>query len=414
MENHGENQELNIEEIIKAAREAAATHSKDWILKQIRGNGASEVPTQEGHTGDRTSGGARDEEDPQSEAKKRQMNESRGAKKGDKKEAGELPEAGTPGPQEAEVPVKQAFLEHLFGVHREDLAALKQVMAADVKDIKKDFGELGQRVTALEQTGDSREEELEVHQWELLGLWDKNEELLYILENLENRSRHSNSQIKGVPHQAAAGRPEDYVLRLFRHVAPNLQNRKWHWTAHTEQTNQRDPLLRALAEQHARAHALVTWRRLYDVGDKADKLLAWLDGWDRERSWVRQVKSGDGTKCGTNELIAEAFAVYYEEVCASMTLMTEEDCADLFRDIPHPELSVEKRNELDAELTEEEEVTEALRGRQSGKAARTNGLRMELFKCMGSTVAKHMLTMFQEETERREFCCRISGQRLSY
>ncbi|KAJ1209658.1 hypothetical protein NDU88_005031 [Pleurodeles waltl] len=97
MENHGNNQEHDIEEIIKAAREAAATHSKDWILKQIRGDGASEVPTQEGHTGDRPSDAARDEEEPPCEAKKRQRNASRWDKKGDK-EADELSEAGAPGP----------------------------------------------------------------------------------------------------------------------------------------------------------------------------------------------------------------------------------------------------------------------------------------------------------------------------
>ncbi|KAJ1126389.1 hypothetical protein NDU88_004797 [Pleurodeles waltl] len=98
MENHGDNQELDIEEIIKAAREAAVTHSKDWILKQIRGDGASEVPTQEEHTGDRQSDAARNEEEPPSKSKKRQGNASRGARKGDKKEADKLPEAGAPGP----------------------------------------------------------------------------------------------------------------------------------------------------------------------------------------------------------------------------------------------------------------------------------------------------------------------------
>ncbi|KAJ1112658.1 hypothetical protein NDU88_000919 [Pleurodeles waltl] len=98
MENQGDNQEIDIDENIKAAREAATTHSKEWIVKQIWGDGASEVPTQEGQTGDRPSGAARDEVEPQSEAKKRQRNASRGLKKGDKKEAGKLTESGTPGP----------------------------------------------------------------------------------------------------------------------------------------------------------------------------------------------------------------------------------------------------------------------------------------------------------------------------
>ncbi|KAJ1091806.1 hypothetical protein NDU88_004921 [Pleurodeles waltl] len=97
MEIHGENQELDIEEIIKAAREAAATHSKDWILKQIRVDGASEVHAQEGPSDDRASVSTIDEEEPQNEAKKQQRNASRGAKKGDMKEASEHPEAGPSG-----------------------------------------------------------------------------------------------------------------------------------------------------------------------------------------------------------------------------------------------------------------------------------------------------------------------------
>ncbi|KAJ1083991.1 hypothetical protein NDU88_004146 [Pleurodeles waltl] len=36
------NGELDIEEIIKTAREAATTSSRDWILKQIKGAGSDE------------------------------------------------------------------------------------------------------------------------------------------------------------------------------------------------------------------------------------------------------------------------------------------------------------------------------------------------------------------------------------
>ncbi|KAJ1107113.1 hypothetical protein NDU88_004509 [Pleurodeles waltl] len=52
MENQGINQDFDLEEIIKAARESASTRSKDWILKQIRGGGTNEVPTQEEHIED--------------------------------------------------------------------------------------------------------------------------------------------------------------------------------------------------------------------------------------------------------------------------------------------------------------------------------------------------------------------------
>ncbi|KAJ1170382.1 hypothetical protein NDU88_002259 [Pleurodeles waltl] len=98
MENSGAIMELDIEEIIKAAREAATARSKDWILKQIKGIGTDEGRTQEEPNGNGASGAALEGEEPQTEAKKRQRNTSRSTKKGDKREAVDHTEAATPGP----------------------------------------------------------------------------------------------------------------------------------------------------------------------------------------------------------------------------------------------------------------------------------------------------------------------------
>ncbi|KAJ1096194.1 hypothetical protein NDU88_001338 [Pleurodeles waltl] len=77
----------------------------------------------------------------------------------------------------------------------------------------------GQRVDTLEQTRDAQEEEMDCHRRELLILHDKNLELQYQLEDLENRSRCSNIRNKSVPSQAVTGKLEDFVEHLFRHVA---------------------------------------------------------------------------------------------------------------------------------------------------------------------------------------------------
>ncbi|KAJ1100099.1 hypothetical protein NDU88_005188 [Pleurodeles waltl] len=98
MENNGAMVELDIEEIIKAAREAATTRSKDWIIKQIKGIGTEGGMAQE-ERNDKGAGGAAPEgEEPQAEAKKRQRNTSRSTKKGDKRKAADHTEAATPGP----------------------------------------------------------------------------------------------------------------------------------------------------------------------------------------------------------------------------------------------------------------------------------------------------------------------------
>ncbi|KAJ1088163.1 hypothetical protein NDU88_001322 [Pleurodeles waltl] len=81
----------------------------------------------------------------------------------------------------------------------------------------------GQHIDTLEQTHNACEEELDCHRGELLTLQDKNQELQYQLEDLENGLRHSNILIKVVPAQAMTGNLEEYVVRHFRHVAPALK-----------------------------------------------------------------------------------------------------------------------------------------------------------------------------------------------
>ncbi|KAJ1144971.1 hypothetical protein NDU88_011263 [Pleurodeles waltl] len=113
--------------------------------------------------------------------------------------------------------------QQLFRSLRDDFTTLKRELAADIKDLKKEVIDLGERVDTIEKTHDEREEGLNYHRRELLTLQDKNQDLQYQLKDLENRSRRSNIRIKGVPAQAVAGSLEDFVVRLFRHVAPALK-----------------------------------------------------------------------------------------------------------------------------------------------------------------------------------------------
>ncbi|KAJ1081905.1 hypothetical protein NDU88_002077 [Pleurodeles waltl] len=129
-----------------------------------------------------------------------------------------------PVPSESDrAPLTRAIIEHLFRSLRNDFAPPKREIAADIKDLKREVIDLGQCVDTVEQTYDAQEEELDFHRRELLTLQDKNHDLKYQLEDLENRSRRSNIPIKGVPAQAVVAPLEDFVVRLFRHVAPALK-----------------------------------------------------------------------------------------------------------------------------------------------------------------------------------------------
>ncbi|KAJ1116389.1 hypothetical protein NDU88_004603 [Pleurodeles waltl] len=79
---------------------------------------------------------------------------------------------------------------------RDTAVVLKRELALDVKDIRRDMIDL---------------------------LRDKTADLNYQLEDLENQSRRCNIHIKDIPLQAYAGRLKEYVLHLFRHVAPELE-----------------------------------------------------------------------------------------------------------------------------------------------------------------------------------------------
>ncbi|KAJ1157230.1 hypothetical protein NDU88_009945 [Pleurodeles waltl] len=90
---------------------------------------------------------------------------------------------------EMDAPVTRQFLENLFTTLRDDIAALKQELAADVKDIRRNMGELEQRIDSLEWGSDNTDEELEDHKQEILALRDKTADLDYQLEDLENHLR---------------------------------------------------------------------------------------------------------------------------------------------------------------------------------------------------------------------------------
>ncbi|KAJ1117454.1 hypothetical protein NDU88_005654 [Pleurodeles waltl] len=93
---------------------------------------------------------------------------------------------------------------------------LNRAWQPNIKDIKRELGELGQRIITLEQFTNSPEEELDNHWQEQLKLHNDNEELRYMLGDLENQSHRVNIRNKEVPLQADCGKLEGYVICLFK------------------------------------------------------------------------------------------------------------------------------------------------------------------------------------------------------
>ncbi|KAJ1147945.1 hypothetical protein NDU88_000786 [Pleurodeles waltl] len=71
-------------------------------------------------------------------------------------------------------PITKSLLEQLFGFS-DSFATLKQEIATEIKDLKREVVDLGQRVNALERTHDAREEELDHHRCKLITLQKRNQ-----------------------------------------------------------------------------------------------------------------------------------------------------------------------------------------------------------------------------------------------
>ncbi|KAJ1160978.1 hypothetical protein NDU88_001467 [Pleurodeles waltl] len=98
MEDRGSIQQINLEEILKAAREAASTDTEEWILRQIRGEGTGDRPSQEALNKEGDGKTTREKMEAVEEPKTWQQNANRCSKKADKKDAEEPLAAGIPAP----------------------------------------------------------------------------------------------------------------------------------------------------------------------------------------------------------------------------------------------------------------------------------------------------------------------------
>ncbi|KAJ1185547.1 hypothetical protein NDU88_002339 [Pleurodeles waltl] len=119
-----------------------------------------------------------------------------------------------------------------------------------------------------------------------------------------------------------------------------------------------------------------------------------VDG-HQAKNWIVAVRDEEGVAHNTWEAIVESLAKYYERLYTSSTVHTDEDCVDLLRDISLQVLSRDDRDDLEQDLMEKE-VGNAIRELQSRKAAKPNGLPIELYKCVAKEAAKHVLNMFRD------------------
>lgn len=157
--------------------------------------------------------------------------------------------------------------------------------------------------------------------------------------------------------------------------------------------------LRDFEDHQARAYALASQRKLYDLGDKANRVIAWLEKRDRERRWVPELVNSEGKLCVTGADIAETFAQYYEGIYQPQMGKGLEDCLAFLKDVAMPRLTTEDAEILDSDITIEE-VETAISNLQTGKAPGPNGFPAEAFRGVAGILAPRMLEMFVDAKQR--------------
>ncbi|KAJ1147695.1 hypothetical protein NDU88_000555 [Pleurodeles waltl] len=157
--------------------------------------------------------------------------------------------------KEDTTPIIRSYLEHLFSGLCGDIAILRQEISATSTGLQREVAGLGQRMDPVERLDaqvedldryrqerldaqvedldryrqerlDAQVEDLDRYRQERLTLQESNRELQYQLDDLENRLWRSNICTRGVPKKTTPGPLEDFVQRLFQHVAPALKDQE--------------------------------------------------------------------------------------------------------------------------------------------------------------------------------------------
>lgn len=169
-----------------------------------------------------------------------------------------------------------------------------------------------------------------------------------------------------------------------------------------------------LATDAARTHYRATCNKIYDVGDKAGKLLAWLDRKKRTQRVVTETEENSTAWLTDPQDIAVPFGRYFQDLYTTLTPHAEEEGLSLLQGIPLPSLTEEETQDLETQDLEADitatEVENAIQSLNSGKVSGPKGLPIELFKLVASKIAPHLVDMF---TESQKVGILLEDQRLA-
>ncbi|KAJ1115121.1 hypothetical protein NDU88_003347 [Pleurodeles waltl] len=136
---------------------------------------------------------------------------------------------------------------------------------------------------------------------------------------------------------------------------------------------------RDLAQEKAKQQMMASLHPLYETGDKAGKVLAWLGRREQESQWVHSLVDPVGNRCKTDAQIVHIFARYYKQLYAARSLCDSSMITTYLASNHNPTLGVEEWETLEEEMMLPE-VLAAIAILNPGKTPGPNCIPDELFK----------------------------------
>ncbi|XP_078518507.1 cadherin-related family member 3-like [Lissotriton helveticus] len=148
-----------------------------------------------------------------------------------------------------------------------------------------------------------------------------------------------------------------------------------------------------------KGHITETQNRIYEVGDKAGKMLAWLDKREGNSRGIQCLKDEQGEAHTDPRRITELLASHFEQVYTPAREITPECAQTLLAPIAIRTLSPEASCELEADITADE-IQLAIKALNPGKALGPNGIPIEWYQMMPDTLGEYLLEMFEDCLEK--------------
>lgn len=135
------------------------------------------------------------------------------------------------------------------------------------------------------------------------------------------------------------------------------------------------------------------------MGDKAGKLIAWLDKKERTSRCVARLELASGEEVKDPQDLAVAFAQHYETVYTPSVKASIEENLAFIKDIRLPTLDAQQLCTLEAPLTADE-ITAAIKGLQPGKALGPTGIPVEFYKRKADALGPHLVKMYEDSLKK--------------